>query len=364
MNFKKISQYITKFDWSARSIGRLAVAMAGAVVALALALSLLGFAWRVGFGGGAYRDYGYGMGGGMMADLIETSPMQVARNLSDVVTKEVYYDEAYGAPYGVSIPEPVIDGSANAEEWESRSYDASYRTRNFTETCAAIADLKPLEHVVFLNANSSDRYCSYTFNVASDHEDEVVATLKALTPSDWYENTVTLERSVEDTRDQVVILERRLASLSETLAEAEDAYDAALAGARGVKDYASIAQIVNNKVSLVERITKEKLAVQAQIDAYTKNLGRTTDRVDYTRFSVNVEKRMLVDWRGLGDSWRYELDAFISQLNDALQELTFGLVMLIIAIVRWLIYIGAALFVIRLVWLGGKRILTWTPEGK
>lgn len=364
MDLKKIWKVISKFDWSTKSIVKAVALLVGAILVFAFVLAALGFAWRMGFGG-MERNYttssasyggGYGIGN-MVADV------------DDMVERASSYkmlsSESY-APQAADFAEEAAinfgyDGGADAEEHERVSYDIDYRTHDLANTCNAVEDLKPLDYVIFSNARKNERSCSYTFTVEDTHADDVVSTLKALDPDTWNENTYTLERSYDDTTSEIVILKRKLASLTETLSDAEAAYDTAMSQARGGSDYGAIAQIVNNKVALIERLTQQKLNVQAQIDRYQKNLSRTEEQVEYTHFSVSVQKRLYIDWEHIGNSWWSELDDFIMYMNNTLHHLTFGVLLLLAALVKWAIYGAIILIAGRSAWQAGKRIVTWEP---
>lgn len=374
MDTSKIKSMLASFDWSGKNIVKGVVLAVLAVLALAVVIAILGVAWRVGFGGsqmgGMHDSYAYGKGGGGMGvtNMIDEGFMGMGRAVSGVaplVPKVLsgpaeYYeaDVAMDSIAGMPTPMPMYDmGGPDAEEYEHKSYAANYETRKFEHTCNAIEALKPQDYVVFTSSSLGERSCAYSFNVESTHTDDVVATLKALNPRDWDESSYTVERSVEDATSEIMILKRKLESVTETLAEAEKAYDAAMTQARNGADYSAIAQIVNSKISIIERLSQQKIAIQSQIDRYEKNLGRTTDQVEYTSFSVSVSKRVVIDWESIGNTWRYELDDFIMNINKALHHLTFGLMLLVVAVIRWIIYAGVILIAIRIVWQGGKRII-------
>lgn len=367
MYAEKLKQLLRNFTFTPMAIMKVLAILFGGIIVTAVAIAILGIALRIGFNIPSGSGYSYGTDEYAMKLSSDTDFAGRVMNTVEAPMAKVMpsYDGAGGLGYSEqSIAMPaIVTGSANAEAWESTGYNASYETRQYKETQQAIENLKPLAYVVFLQANAGERSSYYNFNVETAHTQEVVDILRALNPKSWDESTVTVERGVEDAHNEIAILERKLASLNTTLTQAEQAFDSALAGARGVKDYTAIAQIVNNKVALVERLTSEKLAVQAQIDNYTTGLGRTTDEVEYAHFSVQLTKRTVVDWESLADMWRYRLEAFIGEVNNTLHALTFGVLMLVLTLVKWAIYLGIVAVALRLAWVIGRRFIHWAPWG-
>mgnify|MGYP001610946476 CR=1 FL=1 len=89
---------------------------------------------------------GYGMGGGEM--------QLSARNV---------------APTMYPYPQPGGTTGDNAEEFEVTEYSASIESRNKSNECGAIADLKAKTYVIFESANESDKNCNFTFKVKHDN---------------------------------------------------------------------------------------------------------------------------------------------------------------------------------------------------
>ena len=369
-----ITQHIKNFDWSLKSIAKVAVALVIVVVALAIVLGVLKTVAKSVFGYDIRSSYAHD-GYGVMDDFVEEFGFN-----SVAQTKGMALGGRGGAmeadlavaEYGIAdsrlapIPPIYDEGGADAEEYERRNYNAHYETRRFEQTCTAIADLKPLEYVVFDNSNKSEDWCSYTFRVEVAHEDAVVETLKTLNPRDFNIDTATIERSVEYTDSELAMQQRRLVSLQETLAQAEDAFDALLARARAQGDTATLSEVINNKIATSERLNQQILNAQDRVDRLTRQQTGNTEQIDYAHFYVNVERVRIVDTGYYADQWKWHAQELFDEVNKTLIALTVGLIGFILKAVQFILFagvalIGAAVFA-KGMWVAVKRIWKWRRQ--
>lgn len=306
----------------------------------------MGVATQGGYGGGVsydmavasdYYDGGYGSKGALMAP---SMPSLSARNVAGTMP--------YPMPGGVPGEE--------AEAYEVTQYNASIETRRLEDTCATIAGLKSRADVIFEHANAGDRNCSYTFKVKHASVQEILAFIKKLDPKDLSENTSTIKRQIDDFTNEVDVLEKKRASIDETLKSAINAYNEVTVLATRSQNADALAKIIDSKIQIIERLTQERININEQLDRLSRAKADQLDRLDYTYFYVNVFENKFIDWENMRDSWKASVQQFFYQLNKVLQDLTLNLILLALFVVQWLIYAVIALFVAKYGWKFAKNV--------
>ncbi|MBI2037637.1 MAG: hypothetical protein HYT15_01740 [Candidatus Magasanikbacteria bacterium] len=256
-------------------------------------------------------------------------------------------DMAYykGAPAGLSIrnilpPEPPSPGTVgnNAEDFEVTDYDAYIETRKKQEVCASITDLKSLKYVIFELSQESDKTCIFTFKVEHAHAAEILAIIKDLKPKDLSENTRTIKTQLDDFTNQIEILEKKRASIDETLRNAIKAYDEITALAVRTQDAASLAKIIDSKIQVIERLTQEKININQQLDYLARAKADQMDRLKYTYFNIRVYENKYLDEKTIKDSWIAAVQDFFFTINEALQNASINLIALLFVLIPYVIY--------------------------
>jgi hypothetical protein len=243
-----------------------------------------------------------------------------------------------------------------AEAFEVTDYNATIESANSEETCASVLALKSKSYVIFENSSSYDRGCNHTFKVKKANVDEVLASLKALDPKDLSENTRTIKGQVDDYTSEIEILESKLKTIDATLKSAVAAYDDITAVATRNQDAASLATIISSKLSIIERLTQEKINVSMQLDRYARAKAQEIDKLEYTYFTVSVYENKYVDGRGLGESWKQAVRQFVYDVNRIVQDLTIGVIGFLLVIAQILLYVFIVVFVAKYAWRGVKGI--------
>ncbi len=323
--FEKIQASIKNFDWSVGSIMKMfgvgMLALVGLSVALTIFGALLSFGQRTISGiNPSYGIASYPAG----RDISAPSMMQKVANFAPMgggMMAEESYSVAADMAMPPMMPLPSVNGSRNAELYQRAGYSASYETRKFKETCTAIEDLKPLSYVLFDSANNGERYCSYSFRVEKEKTDEIVTKLKALNPKEWNVSVESVAQGIENTSDRVDILKRRLASIESTLNEAEAAFTRLSALATQNARVTDLTTIITQKLSMVERLTNEKLSLEEQIRQYSGGKDDQIAETTYSHFSVSVSKWNAVDWQSLQDSWKYKVQETLRSMSDTLASI-------------------------------------------
>jgi len=278
----------------------------------------------------------------------------------------VNYDE--GGSAGLSVRNvagtpnimPIVPGSGttgdNAEALEVTDYNATIETRHLDQTCGVITNLKAREDVVFENANRYDQGCNYVFKVKSDKVNEILGIVKGLNPKELVENTYTIQQLVEDFTSETDILTKKLAAVDDTLQKAMGAYDEVTALATKVQDVESLAKIIDSKINIIERLTQERINVNAQLEQITRAKEKQLDRLDYAYFNVNIFENKFIDFKNLADSWKNAIKEFVQDVNRVAQDVSVTLLIFLLVIFRYLVYSFLLLIVAKYAWQLAKHV--------
>jgi len=238
-------------------------------------------------------------------------------------------------------PEPINDivTGDNAEDFEVTQYNGTIETRNLTNTCASVSNLKTKDYVIFENANEYDKGCNYTFKVRRANVEEILNLIKSLDPKELSENTYTIKKRIEDFTSETEILEKQLDSIDKTLKDAISAYDDITALATKTQNADALAKIIDSKIGIIERLTQQKIYTSAQLERLQRAKDQQLDRLEYTYFYINIFENKFADYDDLKDSWKLAIKEFVRDVNKTLQNVSVGLVALIILTAQYAIYL-------------------------
>lgn len=275
---------------------------------------------------------------------------------------EAYYGEGTDN-VGLSVrnmmpPSPEPGGSVgnDAEEYEVTDYYASIETGNSEKTCAEVKALKDRSEVVFEHANEHEHGCSYTFKVENSHVTEVLGLIQDLDPKDLSESTSTIKPLLDDYTSEEDILQKKLASVNETLENALRSYDEISAVATRTQNAEALAKIIDSKITLIDRLSQERLNITAQLERLSRSKAEQLDRIDFTYFTVNVYENKIVDGEEIAESWKNAVRDALRNANGVLQMLTVGLLVLILGIAQYALYAILAVVVLKYLWKAAKWI--------
>lgn len=288
--------------------------------------------------------------------------MGVSGGSKGYATGESAYDSSAPSMPTISVrnsmPYPMPPGGPagdQAEEFEVTDYSATIESRDVVRDCGMILGLKARDYVIFERANEHDRGCDYGFKVKRDRAAEILAFVKDMDPKEISESTYTIKRQVDDFTSELEILEKKKASIDETLKSAILAYDGITALATRVQDVESLARIIESKLQIIGRLTEESIAVSAQIERLQRAKADQLDRVDYVSFSINVYENKFVDGEYLADSWKAAVKQTVYDINRIAQQLTIGLAVLLLLILQYGLYLLIVLVVAKYGWRFAKR---------
>lgn len=342
-------KFLKNFDWSAKSIAKVIGVIFLGLFGLAVAVALVSFSFRTVFNPSTLPQFadGKGMSGGGFA--------------VSAVSEESYYAEDMAmtnSRLSIMPPSPSPDFSTgdDAESYEVTTYSGSIETRKLDKTCDTIASLKSKDYVIFEDSNKNDDYCYYRFKVVKDKAEEIVKIIEDLDPETLNVNVQSIKARVEGVEDELDILKKKLASIEETLEDAQNAYDEISELATRQQDAETLAKIIDSKLNLIERLSNQRLQIRAQIDRYNEIKSSQLDRLNYTFFDINVYKNLLLDWDQIKDSWKFETQRLVRDVNEVIQSISLRLVSNLLRLAMGILYLFIAVFLLKFVWIGVKKI--------
>lgn len=341
MNFFK------NFDWSIKSIAKvIGIGIVG-MIAISIIISLMSMSVRTVFDS-SNKSYQYmgmdeGMGGGFDNNYLRSEKMAM--------------------PMGMPIPpqEQYVSGG-DAEEFEIKEYNGTIRTRKLEKTCETIQELKAKDYIIFERSDQNQTNCFFRFKVEKEKSEEIVAIIKELKPENFNERVQTIKKAIEGVDTELDILQKRLSANEQALTEAQKAYDEIGRAATRKGDIETLAKTIDNKLKLIGDLTKERMSIKERIDRIAKNRSDLIDQLKYTIFNINIYEDLIVDWKEIKDSWKYETKRFVQNINEVLQGVTVNLFNFMIRFAQVVIYLFVSLYLLKYVWKATKLI--WKGKDK
>jgi len=252
-------------------------------------------------------------------------------------------------------PNNTIPGD-DAEEYEVTEYNTSIETRNKDNVCAIFEDLKQLDYVIFESASAYDNGCYFRFKVKNENVGQVLDIIESMDPKDFSENTYTIKTLVDDYTSEVEILEKKKASIEETLESAVKAYDDITNIATRTQNAEALAKIIDSKIGIIERLTDKKININSQLERLARSKAEQLDRILYTNFYVNVTENKYIDVNNLKDSWKIAIKKFVRDINISIQDISVNLIAVLFSVVQYIIYFFILLFAVKYGWKIAKQV--------
>lgn len=247
-----------------------------------------------------------------------------------------------------------------SEAFEVKEYSAHIETRDLERDCETLHALKARGDVIFENANSYERGCSYVFKVKKGSVEDVLRVIQDLNPRDLTESTYTIKREVDDYTSEIQILENKLASLDSTLADAIASYENITSLATGRGDVESLAKIIESKLTIIERLTAARIDTVNGLERMNRAKAEALDRLEYTYFSVSIYKNEFINGTDIKDSWKAAVQTFVRETNKLIQDISIGVVTLLLILVKFTLYFVILLFVARFGWTFTRKV--WNDD--
>lgn len=340
-------EFLNKYNLTVGKVVKAVFIVLGLIIVLAIVAQVV----RLPFGDSSVSRGGFG---GIMSG----AP-------ADNMAAQDSYSES-GMSYGAKLstrnvspimpPRPSGSTGSDAESYEVTDYNARIETRDIAETCGQVTELKALDYVIFENASESDRQCSYTFKVEHARVAEILAVVKNLDPKDLTETTYTIKRQVDDFTSEIEILIKKRDSIDKTLESALRAYDEITAIATRTQNAEALAKIIDSKIGIIERLTRERININATLDQLSRAKSEQLDRLLYTYFNVSAYENIYFDWENIADSWNAAIKDLVRSVNSVLQSVTTGLLAFLLWLLPFIVYIFIIVFVAKYGWKWVKAI--------
>jgi hypothetical protein len=275
---------------------------------------------------------------GMMTDSVAPSSIEYGGGVDSV---NVYEDSPSMPP----APSSAYTSGDDAESYESLSYNVSFKRADIENTCDTIESWKPLTYVVFESTSRNDASCDYRFKVKRDYAEIMISEIEKLKPENFTANTETVKKQLVEYSDRLSILLRKQEILENALESSSQAY--------------SDLKILATEVQDIGRLTEERILLSQEIERLSKNKTELEDTIEYVSFSLQVEKYDVLNLDTIKDAWVYRIRSFLYEGNMMLQNLTLGILSLILQLLMFVVYAGIVLFVVLFVgkhaWRGGRE---------
>lgn len=337
---------LKKFDWSFKSILKIFGLLVVIILAIIVLITGIQYSYRLASRG------------------LSISSNQMAMSPAYDAEEGYFTSDVAGVMKSEFMPEPGPGYSTgnDAEAFEVKRYDATIKSKKLEETCSIIARLKEKAYVIFESSNENDESCSYQFKVEKANAESILAVIQDLKPYQLNTNITSIKASVENVQTEIDILNKKLESVEKTLEEAQTAYDEISQLATSKEDAETLAKIIDSKLNLIEKLTNERMNIKSQIDYYNKNKADQLDQLDYTFFSVYIEKDLIFDWKAIKDNWKYETRQWVGDLSGAIQAISLNLVLYLAYVLLGMIYLFVSVFFLKWAWHGIKKI--WGIKSK
>ncbi len=300
------------------------------------------------------RQYSSGFGSGMTEGFSNVSGMAMNKGMTNSIlsSKGIMPSSIRNMASSNNDYTPGVD----AEDFEITEYRAMIKTRNLEQSCNSIASLKSKDYVIFESSNSGDNNCNFRFKVEKDKTEEVLAVIESLNPREINESIETIKKQIDDFTSEEEILKRKLRTMDNTLSSAIIAYNEISKLATQTRDAGSLANIIESKIKIIERLSQEKINTSAKLERISRLKAERLDRLEYTYFNINIYENKYIDIDRLKDSWNNSIKSFVFNMNKVLQDLSIGLITLAAYTFQYLLYLLIMLVVGKYVWKLFKKI--------
>jgi type III secretory pathway lipoprotein EscJ len=127
-------------------------------------------------------------------------------------------------------------------------------------------------------------------------------------------------------------------------------------------DVENLAKIIESKITILERLTNARIETNNQLERMHRAKTEALDTIEYTHFSVTMTENTYVDKEALTDSWKRVVQNTVFEINTLIQDLSIGFVAFLLVVIKFALYFGVVLVVIRFGWIFALRI--WKNGGE
>ena len=253
--------------------------------------------------------------------------------------------------YPEPIPPVPGDGyTSSLERYETSQYRISARTKQFEEICDAVTNLKSEDAIHFKNFDSSINTCHAQFFVEKDRADGVVSLFKNFSGVKIDHSTNSVTRHKENIESQSSIVRQQLLSVTNTLTEAEVAFNEIVEFARQNKDAETLSEAIRAKLQQIDYLTQRKISLTSQLNNYAQQAADLNERIDVVRFAVNINRSNPVYPNKKSQQWENAWNELSEHFTSTLIGLTAMFGIFLLYVVQYGIYLLVLIVATRLGW--------------
>ena len=251
---------------------------------------------------------------------------------------------------------PEAENVFTAEDFEIKEHSATIRSSNVSWDCSKFLKLKERDDVIVETSNVSEENCNFSFKIVKEKWMEIVDFIKEFKPYYFNTHIYSIQQSIKNLVSELSILEKKLKSTETTLLNAQTSYDELIILAKNKNDIESLTKLIDWKLNLINRLTRERQGINIQIVKIKKSQAEQLDRLKYTFFNVNIYEDKIVNFKQIKESWKNELKQLVNSFNDVLQWVSINVVSYCIKFIEFVVYFFISLIFLKFLWFIVKKI--------
>lgn len=249
--------------------------------------------------------------------------------------ESTYPESSYYAPQ----PNPdTVDYTAGLESYETTSYNASGKIKQFDEFCENLNTLKADTQIHFKSLISSINNCNALFYVDENKASEVLNTLKNYNGVEITRNTESVTRHRAQLQSQTTILQQQLASVERSLTAAETQFDEIADFSRETKNATELSKAIREKLTLIDTLTQRKINLTSQLNQLYQQSADLKERLNIVAFSVNVNRSYPININEQSQKWERAWRDLKNEYTNTLIDLSALFAIFLLRTIKVLIY--------------------------
>lgn len=248
-------------------------------------------------------------------------------------------------------PEPSPSNyTSNLETYETTTYVASGRTKEFDEACSTITNLKTSSDIHFQSINTGTNYCQASFFAEEEQAVAVTETLKGFKGIEVTRNTSSVTRHRQQLQSQTNILQQQLARVDKTLQSAEAQLNRLNSRFHSTDEVTALSSEVTNSLRFIDQMTSKKISLISQLNNTYQQATDLEARMDVVEFSVNFNRANPIYPSKFTSQWDNAWEEVKEQFNETLIGVTAVFAIFLFWVFRIALYLIVLIVVLRGFW--------------
>ena len=233
-------------------------------------------------------------------------------------------------------PDNYID---NLEQFETTDYRISGQLREFETFCDYLSELKADERFDFSSLSSSLNNCQATFFTKEEYANQALQNLGSFAGVQTTRTTQSVTRHREQIQSRTSIVQQQLQSVTETLIEAESAYNEIADFARAQRDTETYSHAITEKLRQVDQLTQRKISLTSQLDSLAQQSADLNQKIGVIEINVYVNRAHLLNPDKTARAWGDAKELLTDTWNQFGIWLTVYLGVFILFVLQWSVYL-------------------------